>query len=89
VRFVFNPLIWNLPSRQPVGKPLAGHGDSANGLAISPDGKTLLSAGRDNTIRQWKLDVNIWIERACRLASYELPVAESWYTCRDRSDRSN
>src|SRR5581483_8584145 len=35
---------------------MAGHGATINGLAVSPDGKRLLSASWDYTVRLWDLE---------------------------------
>jgi WD40 repeat protein len=51
-------LVWELPD-QPVGDPpkpilrLDGHTNVISRLAATPDGKTLLSASYDHTIRYW------------------------------------
>jgi len=50
-------LIWNLPatgdeSPDPVRR-LAGHTRAINCLLLSPDGKTLISAGNDRTVKFW------------------------------------
>lgn len=40
----------------PLVKTLQGHSYPVNSVAISPDGKTLVSGSRDNTIKIWRLE---------------------------------
>jgi WD40 repeat protein len=39
----------------PLGQPLTGHTNSVNTVAFSPDGHTLASGSRDNTVRLWNV----------------------------------
>ena len=50
-------LIWNLPAKgsdklEPVRR-LVGHTGAINRLLVTPDGKTLISASNDRTLRYW------------------------------------
>lgn len=59
-KYIVTPLLeaatarlWNVETRQPVGKPLVGHTDLVQRAAFSPDGKYIVTASRDNTSRLW------------------------------------
>ncbi|KAL0960878.1 hypothetical protein HGRIS_005892 [Hohenbuehelia grisea] len=45
--------IWDLPSGQQIGESLVGHEDIVTSVAISKDGKRVVSCGLDKTIRIW------------------------------------
>ncbi len=42
-----------------------GHTAQVIGVAISPDGKTLASASRDNTLKLWNLDLDDLLTQSC------------------------
>ncbi|MFY0572661.1 SIR2 family protein [Archangium lansingense] len=37
-------------------RTLEGHGDSVSGCAVTPDGRRVVSASRDNTLKVWELE---------------------------------
>ncbi|RXW16276.1 hypothetical protein EST38_g9574 [Candolleomyces aberdarensis] len=48
--------IWDLETGAKVGKPLRGHTDWVRSVAISPDGKQIVSGSFDHTIRIWSAE---------------------------------
>jgi WD40 repeat protein len=47
--------LWEAASGQAVSEPLVGHSNRVTNLAFSPDGKVLVSASGDSTIRFWNV----------------------------------
>jgi WD40 repeat protein/tetratricopeptide (TPR) repeat protein len=66
-------LLWDLSTQRLLSLPLAHPGVSR--LSFSSDGKTLISAGDQGTLK-WDLDVASWRARACRIANRNLTVQE-------------
>jgi WD40 repeat protein len=46
--------IWSLPDKKLI-KTLSGHSDLGKYIAISADGKTIVSGGNERTIQVWEV----------------------------------
>ncbi|MGQ9699431.1 MAG: hypothetical protein ACUVRO_15735, partial [Armatimonadota bacterium] len=59
MKFVLVGFLWTLvgflPATAQVVWSAAGTGAAVNGLAVSPDGSTAVTAGEDGAVRLWRL----------------------------------
>ena len=61
-----------------IGTPLVGHTNQVHTVAFTPDGRTLLTGSRDQTVRLWTLDVERAIERICATTGVGALTSDGW-----------
>ena len=61
---------------RPLGEPLKGHDREVHGIAISRDGKRIVSVGAGAEVRLWSLDAAEHANFLCDFASRDLSQAE-------------
>lgn len=67
--------LWNIATASPIGAPLTTGADRRASLALSPDGKMLLTTAGPQAL-VWNVDPSTWVARGCKQAGRNLSDRE-------------
>lgn len=68
-------LMWDVPAGRTVGA-LTGPADAITSLALDSDARVLAAAGEGDRVWVWDLDVEEWVDGACRVAGRNMTDLE-------------
>jgi WD40 repeat protein len=69
-------ILWDVVSREPIGKLLTENANGITCVAFSPNGESLASGTWDGTIIMWDLNPQSWINQSCQIVGRNLTRAE-------------
>ena len=69
-------VLWDVATRQVIGRPLTGMDTEVDGLAFRPERGTLVGLGQSRVV-MWNVQAAAWRETACRMADRNL-TREEW-----------
>jgi WD40 repeat protein len=73
-------MLWDMASRQPLGRPLMRHNNWVRSITFSPDSHLVASGGGDGKIILWDVDFASWQAQACQKANRNLSREEwAWF----------
>jgi len=69
--------VWDVRTGKPMGQPLHRHVGEVIAVAVSPDGRTLVSGGQDGTVRLWDVPTHQQLGQPLRMSTWVTDVAFS------------
>ena len=61
--------LWDIQGN-PIGQPFRGHEYAVHSVAISSDGKLIVSGSHDKTVRLWRGGWQVWLQVCCDRLRY-------------------
>lgn len=66
--------VWDVAGRRQIGE--AYRGDMVTELGFTPSGTAVTAITKSGAVLKWDLEVEHWLEKACRIANRELSAEE-------------